>query len=51
MYGSVSLPFMCAAAQTLSETIPGAELREVEGQDHNVAPAALAPIRAAFLTD
>ncbi|HWG15321.1 MAG TPA: alpha/beta hydrolase [Streptosporangiaceae bacterium] len=49
LYGSVSPPFMGATAHTLSETIPHAELREVEGQDHNVAPVALAPILGTFL--
>ena len=39
---------LSAAAQGLSQAIPGAELREVEGQEHNVAAAALAPLLAAF---
>jgi pimeloyl-ACP methyl ester carboxylesterase len=48
MYGGASVAFMRAAAQGLSQAIPGAELREVEGQEHNVAAAALAPLLAAF---
>jgi pimeloyl-ACP methyl ester carboxylesterase len=48
MYGGASVAFMRAAARSLSQAIPGAELRELEGQDHNVAAAALAPILAAF---
>jgi pimeloyl-ACP methyl ester carboxylesterase len=49
MYGSVSPPFMGAAARTLSQAIPHAELRVAEGQDHMVAPDALAPMLRAFL--
>ena len=49
MYGSISPRFMGVTARTLSETIPHAELREIEGQDHNVTPAALAPILGTFL--
>jgi pimeloyl-ACP methyl ester carboxylesterase len=48
MYGGAGMAFMRAAAQTLSQAIPRAELREVEGQQHNVDPAALAPILAPF---
>ena len=43
MYGGASVAFMRAAARSLRQAIPGAELRELEGQDHNVAAAALAP--------
>ena len=49
MYGGDSVAFMRLAAEGLSQTIPGAELREVEGQQHNVAPEALAPVLASFL--
>jgi pimeloyl-ACP methyl ester carboxylesterase len=48
MYGGASVAFMRAAARGLGQAIPDAELRELEGQDHNVAAAALAPLLAAF---
>jgi pimeloyl-ACP methyl ester carboxylesterase len=49
MYGRDSVDFMRAAAQGLCEAIPDAELREVGGQQHNVAPEALAPVLGPFL--
>jgi hypothetical protein len=49
MYGGASAEFMRAAARGLGQAIPGADLREVEGQDHNVAAAVLAPILESFL--
>jgi pimeloyl-ACP methyl ester carboxylesterase len=50
MYGTASFPFMADTAGTLQQTIPHAELRALEGQDHNVSPAALAPVLLEFLT-
>ena len=49
MYGGDSVAFMRAAAHGLSRAIPGAELREIGGQQHNVAPEALAPVLEPFL--
>ncbi len=49
MYGGDSVAFMRAAAQGLGQAIPHAELREVAGQQHDVAPEALAPVLAPFL--
>ncbi|HYY17917.1 MAG TPA: alpha/beta hydrolase [Streptosporangiaceae bacterium] len=49
MYGGDSVAFMRAAAQGLSQAIPGAELREIGGQQHDVAPGRLAPVLAPFL--
>jgi pimeloyl-ACP methyl ester carboxylesterase len=49
MYGGDSVAFMRAAAEGLSRAIPGAELREIKGQQHNVAPEALAPALIPFL--
>ena len=49
MYGGDSVAFMRAAAEGLSAAIGGAELREVQGQQHNVAPEALAPVLEPFL--
>jgi pimeloyl-ACP methyl ester carboxylesterase len=50
MYGTASFPFMADTARTLQQAIPHAELRPLEGQDHNVSPAALAPVLLEFLT-
>ena len=43
MYGTVSMPFMSRTARTLAGAFRNAELRALDGQDHNVDPAALAP--------
>ena len=48
MHGGASHPFMAVTARTLSEAIPHAELRTIEGQDHDVNPAALAPVLTEF---
>ena len=50
MYGTASLPFMGKTATTLSKALPHAELRALDGQDHNVDPAVLAPVLTAFLS-
>jgi pimeloyl-ACP methyl ester carboxylesterase len=50
MYGTASFPFMAETARTLQQAIPHAELRVLEGQDHNVSPSALAPVLLDFLT-
>ncbi len=50
MYGTASFPFMADTAQKLQQMMPRAELRTLEGQDHNVSPAALAPLLLEFLT-
>jgi pimeloyl-ACP methyl ester carboxylesterase len=50
MFGTASFPFMAQTARALQQAIPHAELRALEGQDHNVSPAALAPILLEFLT-
>ena len=48
MHGTASLPFMAQTALTLSHALPHAELRALDGQDHNVEPAVLAPVLTAF---
>lgn len=48
MYGEATWPYMRATAHTLHEVIPGAELRELPGQDHNPEPEVLAPVLAGF---
>ena len=46
--GGESFPFMRQAARTLAEAMPNARARTLEGQTHNVDPAALAPVLGEF---
>jgi pimeloyl-ACP methyl ester carboxylesterase len=48
MCGGSGAPFMLETARTLRETIPGAELRILEGQTHDVHPDALGPVLIEF---
>jgi pimeloyl-ACP methyl ester carboxylesterase len=48
MSGTSGLPFMLETARTLSRTIPGSELRTLEGQAHDVHADVLAPVLAEF---
>jgi pimeloyl-ACP methyl ester carboxylesterase len=48
MHGAAGAPFMGETARTLRKAIPGAELRTLAGQGHNVRPEALAPVLAEF---
>ena len=48
MNGGSGASFMLETARTLSRTIPGARLRTLEGQTHDVHPEALAPVLAEF---
>ena len=50
MYGTASPPFMAETATTLSKALPQAELRALDGQNHDVDPAVLAPVLTAFLS-
>jgi len=50
MCGAASHPFMCVTARTISQTIPDAALRTLDGQSHEVEAAALAPVLIEFLT-
>jgi pimeloyl-ACP methyl ester carboxylesterase len=50
MYGTASFPFMAETARKLRQAMPHAELRALEGQGHDVSPAALAPALLEFLT-
>jgi pimeloyl-ACP methyl ester carboxylesterase len=50
MAGDASLPFMPGAALALSQAIPGAKLRMLNGQPHEVSPAVLAPVLVEFFT-
>lgn len=49
VYGTASPTFMAETATTLSKALPEAELRALDGQDHSVDPAVLAPVLTAFL--
>ena len=48
MDGGASFPFMHVTALALVTTMPHAELRTLEGQTHEVAPQALAPVLVEF---
>jgi len=48
--GEASLPFMPPTARTLSQAMPQARLRMLEGQTHNVNPGILAPVLVDFFT-
>ena len=46
--GGASPAFMQSAAQTLADALPNAQRRTLEGQTHDVAPDALAPVLEEF---
>lgn len=46
--GGASAPHMGSAAQALSELLPAARQRTLEGQSHDVAPDILAPMLREF---
>jgi pimeloyl-ACP methyl ester carboxylesterase len=46
--GGASFPFMRETAQALAEALPDGQTRTLEGQDHNVAPDAIAPVLKEF---
>ena len=48
MHGEDGAPFMAETARTLARTIPGAKLRTLAGEGHNVSAQALAPLLAEF---
>ena len=48
MSGSATYPFMLETARTLSQAIPHAQLRILEGQSHDVNVEVLAPVLAEF---
>ena len=50
MNGGASPPFMYDTAKALSKAIPNAQLRTLEGQTHDVALEALAPVLVDFFT-
>ena len=48
--GSASFPFMIETARALAEVMPDAQVRTLEGQSHDVAPAAMAPALVEFFS-
>lgn len=48
LYGASSPPFMADTARTLAKAMPSATLRGLDGQTHDVDPAALAPALVEF---
>jgi hypothetical protein len=48
MNGGKGAPFMHGTAETLSKAIPGAKLRTLDGQTHELDPRALAPVLVEF---
>lgn len=46
--GSAIFPFLHNTADIVAKTIPGAKRRTVEGQHHDVAPDAIAPVLIEF---
>jgi pimeloyl-ACP methyl ester carboxylesterase len=48
MNGGNGAPFMLETAKTLSKAIPGAKLRTLDGQTHDVQPEVLAPVLVEF---
>lgn len=51
MNGDASYPFMQASAETLANTLPNAQHRTLEGQTHEVAVEALAPVLVEFFAN
>ena len=49
MFGGKSPAYMQYAARTVAGGIKGARVRTIEGQTHNVAPKAIAPVLIEFL--
>jgi pimeloyl-ACP methyl ester carboxylesterase len=48
MNGGATYPFLRNTADIVAKTIPGAKRRIIEGQQHDVAPDALAPVLVEF---
>jgi pimeloyl-ACP methyl ester carboxylesterase len=46
--GGAEFPWMRETAQALADVIPGAQIRILEGQGHNIDPAVLAPVLIEF---
>src|SRR5262249_36253597 len=48
LVGGASMPWMAETAKALVDLLPNGQQRTLEGQEHNVAPEAMAPALAAF---
>ena len=48
LVGAASFDFFGPTAQAIAEALPGAEVKTLEGQEHNVDPAVLGPALAEF---
>lgn len=48
-YGSKTYPALKHASKALAEVLPNATLRELPGQNHNIAPSAIVPVLAEFV--
>jgi pimeloyl-ACP methyl ester carboxylesterase len=46
--GGASFPFMRVTAQALADALPDGQRRTLDGQEHNIDPAALAPVLVEF---
>ena len=46
--GGASPPFMLETAEAIAKTLPNAEIQTLEGQTHDVAPTAIAPVLEGF---
>jgi pimeloyl-ACP methyl ester carboxylesterase len=51
MDGAASYPFMHVAAVALADAMPYGQHRTLEGQTHDVAAEAIAPVLVEFFTD
>lgn len=51
MAGGASLPFMRETAEALAKSLPRGQMRTLEGQTHDVAPEAMAPVLEEFFGD
>src|ERR687897_430613 len=49
--GGASFPWIRKTAQAIADIIPHAQRRTLEGQTHNVAPEAIAPVLEEFFAD
>jgi pimeloyl-ACP methyl ester carboxylesterase len=49
--GGASFPFVHATADALAGALPNAERRTLEGQEHNIDPAVMAPVLEGFFSD
>jgi pimeloyl-ACP methyl ester carboxylesterase len=51
IYGGASPAFMANAARAIADAIPNGQARALDGQSHDIVPAALAPVLLEFLVD